>query len=94
MVVDFNDVGGKVISPVKLAHVVLRTNNFAKMNQFYKDFLGGQASVEVPDQLSFLTYDDEHHRIAVVAIPSLKNNDKDSCGLEVCPFPQTVKSSS
>jgi catechol-2,3-dioxygenase len=94
MVVDFNNVGGKVISPAKLAHVVFRTNNFAKMNQFYKDFLGGQASVEVPDQISFLTYDDEHHRIAVAAIPSLKNNDKDSCGLEVRPFPQTVKSSS
>ena len=94
MIVNFNDVGGKVTSPIKLAHVVLRTNNFAAMNQFYKDFLGGQASVEIPDQLSFLTYDDEHHRIAVAAIPSLKNNDKDSCGLEVCPFPQTVKSSS
>ena len=94
MIVNFNDVGGKVTSPIKLAHVVLRTNNFAAMNQFYKDFLGGQASVEVPDQLSFLTYDDEHHRIAVAAMPSLKNNDMDSCGLEVCRFPQTVKSSS
>jgi hypothetical protein len=88
MVVNFNDVGGKVISPVKLAHVVFRTNNFAKMNQFYKDFLGGQASVEIPDQLSFLTYDDEHHRIAVIAMPSIKNKDKDSCGLEVLPSPK------
>jgi catechol-2,3-dioxygenase len=88
MVVNFNDVGGKVISPVKLAHVVLRTNNFAKMNQFYKDFLGGQASVEIPDQLSFLTYDEEHHRIAVIALPSIKNKDKDSCGLEVLPSPK------
>jgi catechol-2,3-dioxygenase len=94
MVINFNDVGGKVISPVKLAHVVLRTNNFTKMNQFYKDFLGGQASIEVPDQLSFLTYDDEHHRIALVSIPSIKNKDKDSCGLEVCPFPQTIKPNS
>jgi len=59
MVVNFNDVGGKVISPVKLAHVVFRTNNFAKMVQFYQDFLGGEASVEVPGQISCLTYDDE-----------------------------------
>jgi catechol-2,3-dioxygenase len=87
MVVDFNSVGGKVTSPAKLAHVVLRTNNFAKMNQFYKDFLGGRATMEVPDQLSFLTYDDEHHRIAIVAVPALKNTDTDRCGLEVCSFP-------
>ena len=94
MAVNFNDVGGKVISPVKLAHAVLRTNNFAKMNQFYKDFLGSQASIEIPEQLSFLTYDDEHHRIALIAMPSIKNKDKDSCGLEVLPFPKTVNSSS
>lgn len=59
MVVNFNHVGAKVVSPVKLAHVVLRTNNFAKMVQFYEDFLGGKASVEVPGQISFLTYDDK-----------------------------------
>jgi catechol-2,3-dioxygenase len=84
MVVNFNDAGDKVISPIQLAHVVLRTNNFAKMNQFYKVFLGGKASVEVPDQISFLTYDDEHHRIAIVAVPSINNKDKNTCGLEVC----------
>jgi catechol-2,3-dioxygenase len=84
MVVNFNDLGDKVTSPVKLAHVVLRTNNFAKMAQFYKDFLGAKASMEVPDQLSFLTYDDEHHRIAIVNIPPIQNKDKNTCGLEVC----------
>ena len=84
MVVNFNDVGDKVVSPIRLAHVVLRTNNFTKMTQFYKDFLGGKASVEIPDQISFLTYDEEHHRIAIISIPPIKNKDKDTCGLEVC----------
>jgi catechol-2,3-dioxygenase len=88
MVVDFNHLGDKVISPVKLAHVVLRTNNFAKMTQFYKDFLGAKVAAETPGLLSFLTYDDEHHRIAIVNMPSIKNKDKDSCGLEVGHVPQ------
>jgi catechol-2,3-dioxygenase len=84
MAVNFNDVGGKVVSPVKLAHVVLRTNNLSKMSRLYKDFLGAKASLETPDLFSFLTYDDEHHRIAIVNIPPIKNKDKNTCGLEVC----------
>lgn len=84
MTIDFDDVGDKVISPVKMAHVVLRTNNWAKMNDFYKEFLGGRAAIEIPNQISFLTYDDEHHRIALVAVPTLKPKDKQTCGLEVC----------
>ena len=90
MVVNFNDVGHKVVSPVKLAHVVLRTNNFSTMNKFYKDFLGGRAAHEVPNVISFLTYDDEHHRVAIVAIPSIGDKDKNTCGLEVSLLPHQV----
>ena len=38
----------KVVSPVKLAHIVLRTNNFAAMNEFYRNFLGVRTRIEVP----------------------------------------------
>lgn len=86
MAIDFNDVGDKVTSPVKLAHVVLRTNNWAKMNDFYKEFLGGRTAIEVPNQISFLTYDDEHHRIALIAVPDLKAKDKQTNGLEHIAF--------
>ena len=85
--VNFDDVGHKVVSPIKLAHVVLRTNNFGKMNDFYQTFLGGKIQIEVPGQISFLTYDEEHHRIALIAIPELKAKDKNTCGLEVSPNP-------
>jgi catechol-2,3-dioxygenase len=78
----------KVISPAKLAHVVLRTSpdTFKEMVQFYKTFLGGQATYE-NDSMSFITYDDEHHRIAILAVPGLGRNDTKTCGLEVCRFP-------
>lgn len=66
----------KVISPVKLAHVVLRTSleAFPKMMAFYKTFLGGHAFYE-NSMLSF-TYDYEHHRIAVAALPGLKSKGR------------------
>lgn len=52
-------------SPAHLAHVVLRTNKYEKMVQYYKDFLGAHASYE-NEILSFLRYDYEHHRIAII----------------------------
>lgn len=77
----------KVISPVKLAHVVLRTRAemYPKIVDFYKTFLGGTASYE-NEFLSFITYDDEHHRIALAAIPELGPKDGKTSGLEHIAF--------
>lgn len=85
MVVDFDQETNKVISPSKLAHVVLRTNNFNGMVQFYQDFLGAQVIYE-NEFLAFLTYDDEHHRIAIATIPGTKGKDVMTCGLEHIAF--------
>lgn len=68
-----------------MAHVVLRTNNFDQMRQFYKTFLGGTAAHE-NDFLSFITYDEEHHRIALIKFPDIKNKDYNTCGLEHVAF--------
>ncbi|KAH8588302.1 putative ring-cleavage extradiol dioxygenase [Bisporella sp. PMI_857] len=75
----------KVLSPSKLAHVVLRTGRFKEMCVFYKTFLGGSASFE-NNFLSFITYDDEHHRIAIASIPGLKDKDTETAGLEHTAF--------
>jgi catechol-2,3-dioxygenase len=75
----------KVISPSKLAHVVLRTNNFHSMVKFYKTFLGGYAVFE-NEHIAFITYDDEHHRIAIIHQPHLKSNDGSTTGLEHIAF--------
>src|SRR5262249_9668315 len=36
--------------------------------------------------LSFITYDDEHHRVAIVALPGLKPKDRQTSGLEHFSF--------
>lgn len=74
--------GKAVLKPSHLAHIVLKTTpeNFSKMQSFYQIFLS--ASIRFSSgQLSFLTYDDEHHRIAIVAIPGTKLRDPEASGL-------------
>lgn len=77
----------KVISPSKLAHVVLRTSsdNFNKMVNFYKIFLGGKATYE-NNFLSFITYDDEHHRVAIAGVPGTGPKVLKTSGLEHIAF--------
>lgn len=59
------------ISPAKLAHVVLRVRDLPSMRDWYKTVLQADVTKE-SDAICFLTYDDEHHRIALLAIPGLE----------------------
>ncbi|KAJ6017888.1 Glyoxalase/Bleomycin resistance protein/Dihydroxybiphenyl dioxygenase [Penicillium sp. IBT 35674x] len=84
-VVDFDAPSTKVLSPAKLAHVVLRTANLERMVDFYTTFLGGTVTYG-NDVISFITYDDEHHRVALIGIPSTGPKVPTSCGLEHIAF--------
>lgn len=75
----------KVKSPTSLAHVVLRTTNLKSMVSFYKVFLGAHAAYE-NDNSAFLTYDEEHHRIAIAAVPGTGPKARTSSGLEHIAF--------
>ncbi|MCJ1376670.1 hypothetical protein MMC20_007915 [Loxospora ochrophaea] len=77
----------KVLSPIKLAHVVLRTSdaNFTTMVEFYKTFLGATVQFKNP-RASFLTYDDEHHRIAIISFGNLPTSPVTAAGLEHIAF--------
>src|SRR5215510_13904808 len=62
----------KKIVPAKFAHAVLRTNKFKQMVDWYKTVL--QAEVVFENQmLAFMTYDDEHHRLAIAAFPGIED---------------------
>ncbi|KIW21685.1 hypothetical protein PV08_02265 [Exophiala spinifera] len=88
MIVNLDDISGPQLRSLKLAHVVLRTPDKAVMSQFYVDSLGATIVHEnaIP---SFITYDNEHHRIALAQIPSLKPKDRGICGLELL-FPKHI----
>jgi catechol-2,3-dioxygenase len=85
MTVDYDNAGKEVKRPSYLAHVVLRTNNLKPMAEFYKTFLGAHASYE-NDYISFMTYDEEHHRIALIQVPGTAPKNQQTCGLEHIAF--------
>jgi catechol-2,3-dioxygenase len=85
MAFNFDAPATTVKSPSKLAHVVLRTNQLEPMIKYYTDFLGAQV-VYKNDILAFLSYDDEHHRIALIQAPGTQPKVPTSCGLEHIAF--------
>jgi catechol 2,3-dioxygenase-like lactoylglutathione lyase family enzyme len=71
--------------PSKLAHVVFQTNRLAEMRDWYATVLGGQVVWENP-HLCFVTYDDEHHRVAFVDFGPLARRHPEA-GAELGPKP-------
>ena len=74
-----------VVSPVKLAHIVLRTPRFAESVAWWRLVLGAEVRHQ-NDFISFLTYDDEHHRLAILSVPSLDDEGRSSAGMEHVAF--------
>src|SRR5580658_3452879 len=67
------------ISPAKFAHFVLRTGQFETMAKWYQTVLAARV-VFRDEMLCFLSYDDEHHRLALINIPDLPVRDPDAVG--------------
>jgi catechol-2,3-dioxygenase len=75
---------GRVV-PTQLAHIVRRTSRFAELIAWYKTVLGAEV-VHGDDMLVFLTYDDEHHRIAIAGIPGLEEQPAFAAGTDHVAF--------
>lgn len=75
----------KIVSPTSLAHLVLRTANYQEMVEFWTMFLGATIAHK-DDSLAFLRYDDEHHRIAIIAIPGTLPRAGNTSGLHHVAF--------
>lgn len=74
-----------IISPIKLAHFVLRSAHYWESIRWWKNFLGAHAQFE-SDFLTFLTYDEEHHRIAIINAPEAKANSRNFAGFDHVAF--------
>jgi catechol-2,3-dioxygenase len=73
------------IAPAKLSHAVLRTTRLEEMVEWYKTVLNAEVLYQ-NDFLVFMTYDEEHHRIALAAVPGLVEKPKRSAGLDHLAF--------
>lgn len=77
---------GKV-APKKLAHIVLRTlpERVDLILDWYKTVLEAETMYQV-EGIGFVTYDDEHHRVAVLGLPGIKEHVDGHAGLHHVAF--------
>lgn len=79
------DAKNRIASPLKLAHFVLRTNRYAEIVAWYKTVLNATAAFE-SEALAFLSYDKEHHRVAILNIPTLQEQPAGIAGVHHVAF--------
>lgn len=60
-----------------LAHVVYRTRKFEQMLAWYKEMFHARVQHQNP-VMAFLTYDDEHHRLALIDLAAVQPGGEDS----------------
>ena len=68
------------VSPDGFAHFVVRTSNFDAMRHWYQTVLNAEIVFD-NGTLCFMTYDDEHHRLALINVPGLQAPAADSWGV-------------
>lgn len=73
------------IVPAKLAHVVIRTNHFEEMLAWYRQVFHAKTSYANP-MIAFLTYDEEHHRIALLNTAQFKSPEQLYTGVDHVAF--------
>lgn len=72
-------------SPKKLAHVVFRTGRLAEMCDWYCTVLEAHVAF-ANDFVAFITYDEEHHRVAFANLGATEQPAADARGLEHVAF--------
>lgn len=71
--------------PYKLAHYVIRAKRFPEMLAWYRTVFQLKTSFEAP-VIAFLTYDEEHHRIAFLNTEHLPAPDTMRTGIDHIAF--------
>ncbi len=75
------DVNSAPVSPRLFAHAVFATPNFDKMIEWYGDVLNARVLSKGP-MLAFMSFDQEHHRLAFINQPKLAVRDGKQAGVD------------
>jgi catechol-2,3-dioxygenase len=72
---------GTQVVPIRFAHFVLRTRKLPELREWWQTML--QARVVFENEfICFMTYDDEHHRIALASLPDLAERPESAVGTD------------
>lgn len=74
-----------LIRPSKFAHCVIRTRKFDELLWWYKTTLNATATHQGKN-VAFLTWDEEHHRVALVGNPDLPLKERGRTGYDHVAF--------
>ncbi|MEM9085064.1 MAG: VOC family protein [Pseudomonadota bacterium] len=69
------------IAPAKFAHIVMRTSRFEEMVTWYKTVLEAETVMGSP-MIVFLSFDEEHHRLAIMNQPGLGDRSPQANGVD------------
>jgi catechol-2,3-dioxygenase len=72
-------------SPAKFAHIVYRSGRLSEMCDWYCTVLEAEVAFK-NDFIAFLTYDDEHHRVAIIDTGATEPPSPTASGLEHVAF--------
>jgi catechol 2,3-dioxygenase-like lactoylglutathione lyase family enzyme len=70
------------VSPYKFAHAVLRTAHLDESIRYYQVLLNARVHAQRPF-FAGMTYDEEHHRLALIAVPATAAVDNGTVGVPV-----------
>lgn len=70
----------ELVSPDRFAHFVVRSSNYEAMRNWYQTLLNAKVVFD-NGKLCFMSYDDEHHRLAIFNVPGLQAPGKQSWGV-------------
>lgn len=73
------------VAPVKFAHIVFRTAQKDAMVNWYRTVFEAEVALANP-LLTFLTFDAEHHRIAIVGVPDAAPQIRGAAAMDHCAF--------
>ncbi len=71
--------------PAYMAHFVIRTLNLEKSVGWYQSFFDARI-VFANEMVTFLSFDDEHHRIAIGQVPGLEPHAEKGAGVDHIAF--------
>ena len=70
-----------LIKPAHFAHFVVRVSNLEESIHWYRTVLGMEIVFQNP-MIAFMTYDDEHHRMALVQVGADEKMSKQAPGVD------------
>jgi catechol-2,3-dioxygenase len=73
------------VAPGRMAHFVLQSNQKDVLVEWYATVLSCEV-LHDSDRITFLTFDDEHHRIGIVQNDNLAPRDAGACGVAHIAF--------